>query len=78
MNVYFDTAASPFLYDPSIYRIAKELVGLEKILFGTDFPLLKPTRYFGELQASGLSEEEIACICGENAKKLLKIGPVSN
>ncbi len=73
VNVYFDTAASPFLYNPEIYRIAKEIIGLDKILFGTDFPLLKPSRYFKEIKKSGLSEEEIECICGENAKKLLKI-----
>ncbi len=78
VNVYFDTAASPFLYKPEIYRIAKEFVGLDKILFGTDFPLLKPLRYFTEIKKSGLSEKEIECICGENAKTLLKIGSPPN
>jgi len=77
-NVFFDTAASPFLYNPEIYRIAKELVGLEKILFGTDFPLLKPSRYFREIKKSGLSEQETAWICGENAKKLLETSSLSN
>ncbi|HUL29496.1 MAG TPA: amidohydrolase family protein, partial [Thermodesulfobacteriota bacterium] len=37
-HVYYDTAASPFLYSKKIYAIAKEIVGVEKILFGTDFP----------------------------------------
>jgi predicted TIM-barrel fold metal-dependent hydrolase len=72
-NVYFDTAASPFLYDPAIYRHAMEIVGLDKILFGSDFPLIDPTRYFKELEASGLSKTEIDAICGINAAKLLKL-----
>jgi len=72
-NVYFDTAASPFLYDTQIYRYAKEIVGLDKILFGSDFPLLKPTRYFKELGKTGLSKDQIESICGRNAARLLKL-----
>lgn len=72
-HVYFDTAASPFLYDARIWRYAADLAGLEKILWGTDFPLLKPGRYFRELAQTGLSEAQIAQICGGNAARLLKI-----
>lgn len=74
-HVYFDTAASPFLYDPAIYRYAKEIVGLDKILFGSDFPLLLPARYFKELEMSGLSKTEIESIYGLNAAKLLGVHP---
>lgn len=72
-NVYFDTAASPFLYDPQIYNLSKKMVGIEKILLGTDFPLLKPERYFKELDAAGLGEREKALICGDNMAALLGI-----
>ncbi len=72
-NVYFDTAASPFLYDTYIYKYAKEIVGLEKILFGSDFPLLKPARYFKELEQAGLSKDNIDSICGRNAARILKL-----
>ena len=72
-NVYFDTAASPFLYDIEIYQYAKELAGIEKILLGSDFPLLKPARYFKELEKTGLSREDIEKICGNNAARLLKL-----
>lgn len=72
-NVYFDTAASPFLYAPEIYRYAKDIVGLDKIIFGSDFPLIKPARYFQELDMSGLSKAEIESICGLNAAQLFKL-----
>ena len=72
-NVYFDTAASPFLYDSRIYRYAKEIAGLDKILFGSDFPLLKPARYFKELEKAGLPQDEIDSILGRNAARLLKL-----
>lgn len=72
-NTYFDTAASPFLYDSRIYKIATEMIGVDRILFGSDFPLLKPERYFRELELSGLADEDIAAICGLNAARLLNI-----
>lgn len=72
-HVYFDTAASPYLYDPNVYRMAIELIGVEKILFGSDFPLLPPTRYFDEMKAAGLSKGEINKIRGLNAAKLFNL-----
>jgi len=72
-NVYFDTAASPFLYDPAIYIYAVEIAGVDKILFGSDFPLLKPARYFKEFQNAGLTGEQIKAISGRNAEKLLNL-----
>jgi len=73
VNVYYDTAASPFLYSKRIYHVASEIVGAEKILFGTDFPLIPPRRYFQELEASGLSVEDRKKILGLNLSRLLKL-----
>lgn len=70
-NVYFDTAASPFLYDPGIYRLGVQTIGAEKILFGSDYPLLAQRRYFTEMEAAGLSGPERERICGANAARLL-------
>jgi predicted TIM-barrel fold metal-dependent hydrolase len=72
-NVYYDTAAAPFLYDSRIYRVAKALDLCEKILFGSDFPVLPQSRYMDALENSVLSAEDKRLILGENAKKLLRI-----
>jgi predicted TIM-barrel fold metal-dependent hydrolase len=72
-NVYFDTAASPYLYDAAVYRLAIERVGAEKILFGSDFPLLSPARYFEEMKAAGLSQDQMQQICGRNAAALFNL-----
>jgi predicted TIM-barrel fold metal-dependent hydrolase len=72
-NTWFDTAASPYLYDCGIYPIAAEIIGPDKILFGTDFPLLKPGRYFNEMREAGLSQDTMKKICGENAASLLNL-----
>ena len=70
-NVYYDTAAAPFLYDARIYRAAKALDLTEKILFGSDFPLLPHSRYLAALDESGFSEEEKNLVLGGNAERLL-------
>jgi len=72
-NVYYDTAASPFLYSKKIYGVAKEIVGVEKIIFGSDFPLVRPRRYFQELEESGLSNEDQKKILGLNFLKFLQL-----
>ena len=72
-NVYYDNAASIFLYDPVIYKVMREAGVMEKLLFGSDFPLLSPSRYEKSISESGLTETEKAKFLGENAKKLLKL-----
>jgi len=72
-NVYFDTAASPFLYSPDVYKIVTQLVDPGTILFGSDYPLLKPVRLIREIQTSGISDEIVKKILGENACRLLKL-----
>jgi predicted TIM-barrel fold metal-dependent hydrolase len=70
-NVWFDTAASPYLYSPEIYRIAGEIIGFEKILFGSDYPLLRPQRYLKEMSSIGLSHRSIRQMTRLNAQQLL-------
>jgi len=73
-NVYVDTAASPFLYDHEIYAVVSAAFGQDKILLGSDFPLLKPLRYVSEMKQAGLPDGHIHAICGENAARLLRLG----
>jgi len=70
-NVWFDTAASPYLYASDTYRIAGDIIGFEKILFGSDYPLLNPQRYFKEMASAGLSSDAMDQVAGLNAARLL-------
>ena len=72
-NVYFDTAASPYLYDPAVYNFAIKLAGIDKILFGSDYPLLAPEKYFSEMHQSRLAKNQMDQICGLNAKHLFNL-----
>ena len=72
-NVFFDTAASPYLYSPEIYDRVIDLIGSEKILFGTDYPLLPAKRYLKEIDSLNIEVKLKKQILGENAKQLLGI-----
>jgi predicted TIM-barrel fold metal-dependent hydrolase len=72
-DVYFDTAASPYLYRPEIYLQASQLIGADRILFGTDFPVIAQSRVLNEIQAAGLTEENREEILSGNARRLLGI-----
>lgn len=69
-NIWYDTAASVFLYDSAIYDTAQSCGVLDKVLFGTDFPLLSPDRYYKDLDLSSLTQDQKAIVLGQNAKKL--------
>ena len=70
-NVYFDMAASPFLYEPGVVSTVADLVGADKILFGTDFPLIQPQRLLRYLEEAGLEPKAREAILHGNAARLL-------
>jgi len=72
-NVFFDTAASPFLYSSQVYKQVAQLVGADKILFGSDYPLLEQSRLINEIRSLDLPEETEALILSGNAQRLLDI-----
>lgn len=72
-NVYYDTAASTYLYSFDVFPIAAQLVGIERILWGTDYPLLSQAKFLRRVRESGLDEEQLAAVLGGNAARLLRL-----
>ena len=70
-RTYFDSAASPFLYDGRVFALAAEVLGPERLLFATDYPLLRPERVLAQARESGLDPEAQAMLLGGNAARLL-------
>jgi predicted TIM-barrel fold metal-dependent hydrolase len=70
-NVWYDTAATVYLYDRRIFRTVASLVGVERILFASDYGLLRQKRIIEHIQQSGLDDRSIQLILGENARRLL-------
>jgi predicted TIM-barrel fold metal-dependent hydrolase len=81
-NLYYDTAASPLLYDAGIWRRFATLAGQGRVLFGSDHPLnLYPASgseaeigpLVSEARASGLSAEELGALLRGNAERLIHL-----
>jgi hypothetical protein len=78
-NVFFDTAATLFLYQPQIFQQVSNIIGSDKILFGSDYPLISPKRIIAQIESVDLTEEDRSKILGGNALKLLsKVGKGEN
>jgi len=69
-NIWYDTAASPFLYDSQIYDLAVAAGVIDKVLLGTDFPLLAPDRYYRDIDNSNIETFQKEQVLGKNASLL--------
>jgi len=69
-NVYFDTAASPFLYRPDVFSAVTGLVGANKVLFATDYPLIRARRLLGQVEEACLAPEDQRAVLSRNAARL--------
>ena len=72
-NVFFDTAASPFLYRPDVFPVVTSLVGGDRILLGTDYPLIDQRRIIRQVTDAPLSDEAKEGILYANAARILGI-----
>ncbi len=72
-NTWFDSAATPYLYQPEVYERTADLVGETRILFGSDWPLLGQKRCLEQLKTLNLSTQSLNAILGCNASTLLEV-----
>jgi uncharacterized protein len=70
-NVWYDTAATVYLYQQRILPIVAGLVGPERILFASDYGLLGQRRIINHIEQSGLDAEAVKMVLGGNAQRLL-------
>jgi hypothetical protein len=72
-STYFDTSAGHLLYEPRVYRAAIDLVGADRILWASDWPLTSQAKALARLDAAGLTPAERTAIAGENAARVLRL-----
>ncbi len=72
-NIYFDTMGD----DPRIVRTLADFFGPERVLAGTDWPILPAlaaARLGDSLRAAGLDDQQATLVAGGNARRLLNRG----
>ncbi|MCS7050032.1 MAG: amidohydrolase [Thermomicrobium sp.] len=70
-NVVYDSAASTYLYRFQVFRIVSDLVGPDRVLFGSDYPVLRQRRFLERVRAEAdLSASELVAVLGGNAARV--------
>jgi predicted TIM-barrel fold metal-dependent hydrolase len=69
--VHVDTAAQPFLYPDKEAKGALAAVPDDRLLFGSDYPLISQARALDELRAAVTNDERLSRAVGGNAEALL-------
>jgi predicted TIM-barrel fold metal-dependent hydrolase len=74
-SAYYDTAALRFLYEPSALAEAAANAGGERLLYGSDFPLIGQAAALADVRAAGLDDDTLRAVLGENGRRLLGLQP---
>lgn len=72
-NVWFDTAASPLLYTSNIFKVTADSAGTDRVLFGSDFPLMPQALPLTQIKQASLNNDVLKLILGQNAKCALQL-----
>lgn len=72
-HVWYDTAATIYLYHHAIFPTVAQIVGADRILFASDYGLLGQKRVINHIRQSGLSEAQQQLVLGKNAEHLLSL-----
>ena len=70
---YVDTAAQPFLYPGQHAAFVLTCVPADRLLFGSDFPLISQVRQIAELRSAIPDETRLDAALGGSARRLLGI-----
>lgn len=70
-NVWYDSAASFYLYRAEIFPAVARVAGRHKLLWASDYPLLSQRRMLAYARGSGLDDETLALALGGNAADFL-------
>ena len=70
-HVWYDTAATIYLYRHTIFPVVANLVGADRILFASDYGLLHQRRVVNHVKTSGLNAVDVELVLGRNAQHLL-------
>lgn len=82
-TLFYDSSASPLLYEDAVYESVRQLAGADRILFGSDYPLrIYPKLTAGEGRCRmiagarrNLNEKHQAAFFCDNARAMLRMLP---
>ena len=77
-NIWIDLSGwSPKYFPPQLVQYANTLLK-DRVLFGSDFPLITPERWMKDFEEAGFRDEVKPLILKDNAMRLLRLGQYAN
>lgn len=68
-NVTYDSAASTYLYRHDVFDVVTRIVGGDRVLWGSDYPVLGQRRFLRKARAA-LPDEAVGPVLGGNAARV--------
>jgi uncharacterized protein len=72
-NVVYDSAATTYLYRFPVFRSVIDLVGARRVLFASDYPVLRQDRLRLRVERLALPHDSWKLIMGENAVRFYRL-----
>lgn len=73
-HVVYDSAASTYLYRFDVFRTVVDLVGADRVMFASDFPILGQRRFLGRVEKRGrLTDHERSFVLGQTARRVYRL-----
>jgi uncharacterized protein len=75
-RVVYDSAASTYLYRFEVFRTVLDLVGPNRVMFASDYPILRQDRFLRRVRKTDWRDSEEAwSVLGETARRTYRIAP---
>jgi predicted TIM-barrel fold metal-dependent hydrolase len=72
-NLVYDTAASTYLYDFDVFESVMRIAGADRVLFASDYPVLKQRRFLERVRQTGFDPEAMNKLLGSNAQRVFRL-----
>lgn len=77
-HVLYDTAASTYLYRPAVFRAVLDVVGPERVLWGSDHPVLGMRRFLRRtLRDAKMTDHELHRVLAGNAARVYHLPEIA-
>lgn len=77
-RVCYDTAASTYLYRPAVFRAVLDVVGTERVLWGSDHPVLGMGRFLRRtLRDGNVKDHEMQAVMAGNAMRVYHLAEIA-
>ena len=78
-RVAYDSAASTYLYRPAVFRAVLDIVGPERVMWGSDYPVLRQGHFLRRVrETAGLRADELDEVLGDTARRVYGLATVGD